>query len=96
MNMLPRMSKGDPWQQHRQLQMLKGMYKTTMCKHGHSRQGCEKGDACVLAHTTDNDAKIDAVVIPLRFMSTQSCTRMDSRCLVGFYMRSAWFLKRNI
>ena len=66
MNMLPRMTKGDPWQQHRQLQMLRGMYKTAMCKHEHSRQGCEKGDACVFVHT-DNDANIDAEVIPLRF-----------------------------
>ena len=67
MNMLPRMTTGNAWRQHRQLQMLKGMYKTTMCMHERSRQGCEKGAACCLAHTTDNDAKIDAEVIPLRF-----------------------------
>ena len=65
MNMLSRMAKGTPWQQHRQLQMLKGMYKTTMCKH--ESRGCAKGADCVFAHTTDNEAKIDAEVIPLRF-----------------------------
>ena len=65
MNMLSRMTKGTPWQQHRQLQMLKGVYKTTLCKH--EFRGCEKGADCVFAHTTDNPAKIDAEVIPLRF-----------------------------
>ena len=67
MNMLPRMTTGNAWQQHRQLQMLKGMYKTTMCMHERSRQGCEKKELCCFAHTTDNDAKIDAEVVPLRF-----------------------------
>ena len=65
MNMLSRMTKGNPWQQHRQLQMLKGVFKTTLCKH--EFRGCEKGDDCVFAHTIDNPAKIDAEVIPLRF-----------------------------
>ena len=65
MNMLSRMTKGTPWQQQRQLQMLKGMYKTTMCKHG--SRGCAEGADCVFAHTTDKPAKIDAEVIPLRF-----------------------------
>ena len=65
MNMLSRMAKGIPWQQHRQLQMVRGVFKTTLCKH--EFRGCEKGDDCVFAHTTDNPAKIDAEVIPLRF-----------------------------
>ena len=63
-SMLSRMTKGTPWQQHRQLQMFKGVFKTTLCKH--ECRGCEKGDDCVFAHTTDNPAKIDAEVIPLR------------------------------
>ena len=68
MNMPSRMTKGNPWQQHRQLQMLKGVLKTTMCNHEHKfPHGCSKGDECVFAHSTDNPAKIDAEVTPLRF-----------------------------
>ena len=94
MNMLSRMTKGNPWQQHRQLQMLRGMYKTTMCKH--EPRGCEKGDACVFARAADNEAKIDAEVIPLRLFVYTSCSRIDSRCLLRFYMRSARSLKKSI
>ena len=65
MNMLPRMVTGDAWQQHRQLQMLKGVYKTTQCDY--EFRGCQKGSQCCFAHTTDNDREIDAEVMPLRF-----------------------------
>ena len=65
MNMLSRMTTGNAWQQHRQLQILKGVYKTTLCKH--ELRGCEKGSDCVCARTTDNPREIDAEVIPLRF-----------------------------
>ena len=68
MNMLSRMTQGTPWQQHRQLQMLKGVCKTNRRKRELSfPNGCSKGDECVFAHSTDNPAKIDAEVIPLRF-----------------------------
>ena len=64
-NVLSRMATGNSWQQHRQLQILRGVHKTTLCKHGF--HGCEKGSACVFAHTTDNQREIAAEVIPLRF-----------------------------
>ena len=41
MNMLPRMVTGSAWQQHRQLQMLKAMYKTTL--RNHEFRGLRKG-----------------------------------------------------
>ena len=67
MNMLPRMSEGTPWEQHRQLQMLRGVFKKTQCNREFSNKGCEKGSDCVFAHSTDNPAAIANEVNPLRF-----------------------------
>ena len=68
MNMPPRMVEGNPWQQHRQLQMLKGVFKKSQCNHEHSPpHGCHKGKDCVFAHSTDNQAAIANEVNPLRF-----------------------------
>ena len=63
--MLSRMTTGSSWEQHRQLQMLKGVYKTAQCDY--EFRGCSKGNKCCFAHTTDNDREIDAEVMPLRF-----------------------------
>ena len=46
-NMLPRMTTGTAWDQHRQPQMLKGVYKTTQC--GYEFRGCQKGSKCRFA-----------------------------------------------
>ena len=64
-SMLPRMTTGTAWQQHRQLQMFKGVYKTTQCDY--EFRGCQKGSQCCFAHTMDNPREIDAEVMPLRF-----------------------------
>ena len=65
-NMLAHKCKGDPWEQHRQLQMLKGVYKTTRCRFELSGGRCNKGRQCCFSHATDNDHDIDAVVMPFR------------------------------
>ena len=64
-NMLPRMTMGTAWQQHRQLQMLKGVYKTTQCDY--EFRGCQKGSQRCFAHITDNPREIGSEVMPLRF-----------------------------
>ena len=66
-NMLPRMCTGDSWEQHRQLQMLKGVYKTTPCNYEHKSGKCNKGSKCCFAHSTDDGREIDAEVMPFRF-----------------------------
>ena len=67
MNMLPRMTDGNPWQ-HRQSQMLKGVFKKSPCNHEFIfPKGCVKGSECVFARSTDNRAAIAAEVNPLRF-----------------------------
>ena len=65
-NMLERMCDGPPWQQHMQLQMLKGVYKTEMCNYDARGKRCDKGDQCCFAHSTDNEYDIAAVVNPFR------------------------------
>ena len=65
-NMLPRRCYGTPWEQHRQLQMLKGVYKTERCTFDTRGRRCQKGDECCFLHSTDNSMNIDAVVMPLR------------------------------
>ena len=64
-NMLPRMTTGTAWEQHRQQQMLKGVYRTTLCDY--EFRGCQEGSKCCFAHTTGNPREIDAEVMPLRF-----------------------------
>ena len=65
-NMLERKCYGSPWEQHRQLQMLKGVYKTERCSYDFRGGRCTKGDACCFAHSSDNESMIDAVVKPFR------------------------------
>ena len=67
MNMIPRMVEGNPWEQHRQLQMFKGVSNKSQCDHGFSARGCLKGEDCVFAHSTDNQAAIANEVNLLRF-----------------------------
>ena len=64
-HMLSRNCIGSAWEQHHQLQMLKGVYKTTQCDY--EFRGCNKGSRCCFAHSTDNDREIDAEVMPFRF-----------------------------
>ena len=64
--MLERMCYGPPWQQHMQLQMPKGVYKTKMCSYDARGKRCTKGDECCFAHSTDNEYDIAAVVKPFR------------------------------
>ena len=65
-NMLARRCTGDPWEQHRQLQMLKGVYKAERCRFEIRGGKCYKGSECCFLHSTDNDNNIDAVVMPFR------------------------------
>ena len=65
-NMFPRKCYGTPWEQHRQLQMLKGVYKTERCTFDARGRKCFKGDRCCFLHPTDNDMNIGAVVMPFR------------------------------
>ena len=65
-NMLPHKCYGTTWEQHRQLQMLKGVYKTERCMSDTKNRRCTKGDECCFTHSTDNDMNIEAVVMPLR------------------------------
>ena len=69
--MLERMCDGPPWQQHMQLQMLKGVYKTEMCNYDTKGKRCDKGDRCCLAHPTDNEYDIAAMVNPFRKIFTE-------------------------
>ena len=67
MNTLPRMTEGNPWEQHRQLQMLQGVFKKVRCDHEFRSRGCLKGDLRVFRHHDDNPAAIANEVNPLRF-----------------------------
>ena len=65
-NMLERKCYGTPWEQHRQLQMLRGVYKTERCSYDARGRRCNKGAECCFAHSTDNENMINAVVQPFR------------------------------
>ena len=65
-NMLERKCSGSPWEQHRQLQMLKGVYKTERCNFDVRGGRCTKGDDCCFAHRSDNNSMIEATVKPFR------------------------------
>ena len=52
-NMLARRCTGDPWEQHRQLQMLKGVYKSERCRFEIRGGKCYKGGECCFLHSTD-------------------------------------------
>ena len=57
-NMLERMVSGTPQQQHIQLQMLKGLYKTVPCRFDAIRPGgCSSGDRCCFRHSVDDEHK---------------------------------------
>ena len=47
-HMLSKMTTGSSWEQHRQLQMLRGVYKTTRCDY--EFRGCQKGSKCCFAY----------------------------------------------
>ena len=65
-NMLERMTYGSPWQQHQQLQMLKGVYKSVRCDYDFGGRRCIKGDDCCFAHRGDNNSVIEDRVKPFR------------------------------
>ena len=65
-NMLERKCYGPAWEQHKQLQMLKGAYKTERCSYDARGRRCNKGADCCFAHSTDNENMIAAVVNPFR------------------------------
>ena len=65
--MLERMVSGTAQQQHIQLQMLKGLYKTVPCRYdGIKRGGCSSGDLCCFRHIEDDEHKISQAVAPIR------------------------------
>ena len=66
-NMLERKCSGSAWEQHRQLQMLKGVYKSVRCEYDTRGGRCTKGDDCCFAHRNDNNSVIEAIVKPFRF-----------------------------
>ena len=65
-NMLAYKCYGSPWEQHRQLQMLKGVFKTEKCSFDTKGRVCKKGDECCFTHSTDNNIMVEAVVKPFR------------------------------
>ena len=64
-NMLERMVSGTPQQQHIQLQMLKGLYKTETCRYD-ATGTCRAGDSCCFRHRVDNEHNISQRVAPIR------------------------------
>ena len=88
MNMLPRMVEGTPWEQHRQLQMLKGVYRRVQCNREFSKGGCQKGGMCVFRHQNDNPMAIANEVGPLRFT-------MVTRFRFRSYTKSARLRRRS-
>ena len=64
-NMLERMVTGNPQQQHIQLQMFKGLYKTETCRYDASGR-CRAGENCCFRHRVDNEHNISQRVMPLR------------------------------
>ena len=64
--MLERMTYGPPQQQHRQLQMLKGLYKTETCRYDATERGCRSGNLCCFRHSVDTEHSISQAVHPIR------------------------------
>ena len=63
--MLERMVYGTPQQQHIQLQMLKGLWKTETCRYD-AIKTCRAGDSCCFRHRVDNEHNISQRVAPIR------------------------------
>ena len=64
-NMLERMTYGTPQRQHIQLQMLKGLWKTEICRYD-ATWVCRSGDRCCFQHRVDNGHNISQRVAPIR------------------------------
>ena len=60
-----RVSGGDPREQFRQLQMLKGVFKTETCRFD-VRGICDAGSECCFRHSIDPDRSIAQMVKPIR------------------------------
>lgn len=50
MHMLSHLVQGSPWNQHRELHMARGVFKSMLCRHEGSREGCRKGDLVTCAY----------------------------------------------
>ena len=66
MHMLSHLVQGFPWNQHRELQMARGVFKSMQCRHGGSREGCLKGASCVFRHRRDDELAISVGVRDVR------------------------------
>ena len=67
--MLERRTFGPPQQQLRQLQMLKGVYKTETCRYDanpNPSKRCNAGSMCCFRHSIDTEESISQMVNPIR------------------------------
>ena len=67
MHMLSRLVQGSPANQNRELQMARGVFKSSLCRHETSGHGCRAGAMCVFRHRNDDDMLISAEVRDVRF-----------------------------
>ena len=65
-NMLSRLVQGSAANQDRELQMARGVFKSSLCRHEISRGGCHAGLMCVFRHRNDHDMLIAAEVRDVR------------------------------
>ena len=66
MNMPCHLVQGTARNQNRELQMARGVFKSSLCRHGTSGFGCRAGAMCVFRHRNDDDMAIAAEVRAVR------------------------------
>ena len=66
MNMLSHLVQGTAPNQNRELQMPRGVFKGSLCRHGTSGFGCRAGAMCVFRHRDDDDMAIASEVRDVR------------------------------
>ena len=66
LNMLSRLVQGSAQNQNRELQMARGVFKSSLCRREISGNGCRAGAMCVSRHRNDDDMLIAAEVRDVR------------------------------
>ena len=86
MHMLSHLVQGSPWNQHRELQMARGAFKSVQCRHEGTREGCLKGASCVFRHWHDDDM---ALTVEVRGVRRRIYTELHEN---GFFSHPRFYM----